>query len=419
MTGRTLQPTYDMDRSWLSASLILSTLACVGGGDPSLYVAQTVVESPAGPDSGEPFLATDGERVYLSWLEAADDDHHELKMARLESDGWGAPTMIARSDRFFVNWADFPSLTPGPDGTLWAHWLQRGAAGGYDYAVRIAHSRDGGKAWSDPVTLHEDDSPTEHGFVSTFVQDDGVGFVWLDGRRYAAGPDGEPASQEMTLRYRFVGVDGSMRAETLLDGRVCDCCQTSSAVTSEGPVAVYRDRSPHEIRDIYITRLRDGAWTEGSPVHEDGWEIGGCPVNGPAVAARGTEVAVAWFTGAGNVARVKVAFSQDAGATFGEPIVVDDGNPEGRVDLLLGEDGSAYVSWLERTGGEAAEVRLRSVRPDGGASASAPLVRSSAGRPSGFPRMVARGEGDVILAWTDLEGAAPQVRVARLELENE
>jgi hypothetical protein len=82
-------------------------------------------------------------------------------------------------------------------------------------------------------------------------------------------------------------------------------------------VAVYRDRSEGEIRDIRIGAYVDGAWTEGAIVHEDGWETAACPVNGPAVAARGEDVAVAWFTAAGDVPRVKVAFSDDAAESFG------------------------------------------------------------------------------------------------------
>ncbi|NNL30130.1 MAG: exo-alpha-sialidase, partial [Gemmatimonadetes bacterium] len=304
----------------------------------------------------------------------------------------------------------------GSDGTLWAHYLERGGKGTYDYAVRVVRSDDGGVSWSEPVTPHDDRSPTEHGFVSTIPTTDGMGFVWLDGRRYVDA-EGKQATREMTLRFRRLGADGTLGEETLLDGRVCDCCQTSSAMTDAGPVTVYRDRSPDEIRDIYITRSVDGEWSEGAPVHEDGWEIAGCPVNGPAVVASGMDVAVAWFTGAGDIPKVKVAFSHDAGNTFGDPVVIDDGNPAGRVDLLFAEEGAVLVTWLERTGGDAAEVRVRRVAPSGAASASVSLVGSSGARASGFPRVVSAQEGAVMLAWTDLEGGVPQVRVARLVVE--
>jgi hypothetical protein len=396
------------------ASLAAGCARSDSGGD--LVVAAEEIPSPAGPFSGEPFVASEGGIVFMSWLEQSGEGH-DLRFARFDGTGWTSPHTIAHSEDFFVNWADFPSVRPGPGGTLWAHWLERGAAGGYDYGVRIVRSDDGGETWSEAWTPHDDDSPTEHGFVSAFRDGDGLGFVWLDGRKNdpevlaASGGHGE-----MTLRHRVVAADGTPDEEILLDGRVCDCCQTASTMTDDGPIVVYRNRTDDEIRDIYVTRRVDGVWTEGAPVHDDGWEIGGCPVNGPAIDASGSHVAVAWFTGAGNEGRVKLSFSHDAGATFGAPIVVDDGMPGGRVDVRMLDDGAALVTWLEHTSGDAAEVRLRIVGPDGDASESHALTRTTSGRPSGFPRVAPMDEGTFLLAWTDATSEEPRVRVQQVEM---
>jgi len=372
--------------------------------------------SPAGAASGEPFVSTDGSRVYLSWLEAQDAGAHDLRFAVLDGNEWGPPKLVERSARFFVNWADFPSLTPTADGTLWAHWLERGATGGYDYAVRVVRSTDGGGSWSEPWTPHEDGTPTEHGFVAVLPMGDGIGLSWLDGRRYVDGPDGAPATREMTLRFRTVSSDGVPGPKALLDARVCDCCQTDAAMTDDGPLVVYRDRTESEIRDVYVTRNVDGEWTEGVAVHDDGWEIGGCPVNGPQLSADRREVAVAWFTGANGVARVKLAFSRDAGASFGGPVVVDDGTPIGRVDVLHLAPGRVLVSWLEQTGDETAAVRVREVRADGAAGPSRTVAETAAARASGFPRMTRTSAGDVVLAWTAVSDMDEQVRVARVRV---
>jgi hypothetical protein len=377
---------------------------------PALSVRE--IESPAGPDSGEPFLSASAGAVYLSWLERSPEGGHQLLFARFADGAWGEPRPVVRSDRFFVNWADFPSLSPGPDGALWAHWLERGTEAGYDYGVRVSRSVDGGTTWSAPWTPHEDGTPTEHGFVSSVAIGGQLGFLWLDGRRFVAGAGGEPATEEMALYFRAMGTEGPAGPEVRVDARVCDCCQTDAAMTSGGPVVVYRDRSPEEIRDVYILRWLDGAWSEGQVVHADGWETGACPVNGPAVAARGDDVAVAWFTAAGNEPRVKVAFSGDGGGRFGEPTVVDAGNPAGRVDLLMLEDGAVLVSWLERTGGDWADVQLRHVAPDGRSGEPLSVSASSSERASGFPRIVAAPGDEVLVAWTDVAGAAPRVRTA-------
>jgi hypothetical protein len=396
--------------------VLLTAAACAPNTPEEPFVSTTEISPPVREGSAEPFLSQHDGVVYLSWLEPGDGDRHRLRMAQLNADGWSEARTVRESDRFFVNWADFPSVTATADGTLWAHWLERGRMGGYDYGVRVVRSTDGGAAWSEPWTPHDDDSPTEHGFVSMVPLGPAeVGMMWLDGRKYLDGAHGE-ATEEMTLRYRTAGGEDGPGPETLVDGRVCDCCQTDMAMSAAGPVAVYRDRTDAEIRDIYVTRRVDGAWTEGAAVHDDGWEIAGCPVNGPAVAARDHDVAVAWFTGAGNSPRVKVAFSRDGGATFAEPLVVDDGNPVGRVDILFLDEGEALVSWLEQTGAEAAAIRVRKVGVDGPVSASGTVLESSSARASGFPRLApAPGEG-VVLAWTDVSEEASRVRVMRLNL---
>ena len=135
-------------------------------------------------------------------------------------------------------------------------------------------------------------------------------------------------------------------------------------------------------------------------VHDDGWEIKGCPVNGPVVATAEAGVAVAWFTAAQDIPRVKVAFSSDEGNTFGPPTTVDDGRPVGRVDLVMLPDGSALISWVEKTA-DGAGIRVRRVQPDGTRAPSTTVTPTSPRRASGFPHLARRGS-DRYVAWTDV-----------------
>ena len=372
--------------------------------------------SPAGPGSGEPNLAVapDGS-VLLSWIEPAGEGRHMLRYASLDGRGsWSSPQTIAEGGGWFVNWADFPALAALPDGTLFAHWLAKTGASTYAYAVQVARSRDGGRTWSSAVVPHRDGTPTEHGFVSmTPWSDQAMGIVWLDGRKteHVAHED---AGGEMTLVHTTLESDGRLGAETSLDGRVCDCCQTDVARAGEATVVVYRDRSDTEVRDISIVRFTNGRWSAPRPVADDGWQINGCPVNGPAVAADGAKVAVAWFTAAGDKPKVKVAFSTDSGASFGSPIVVDEGRPLGRVDVALLDDDATLVSWLEQGEKGAATLRIRRIARDGSRGAGATVAESTGARSSGFPRM-ARSGARVILAWRDASDP-PRIRTGILDL---
>ena len=371
--------------------------------------------SPAGVDSREPELSTTADgRMILSWVQKVGHKRYALLFATRDADNWSKAHTVAEGENWFVNWADFPSVIALADGSLAAHWLVKSGSGTYAYDVNIARSKDGGNTWGKPIVPHTDKTQTEHGFVSLMPLADGrVGAVWLDGRNLKDVKDHDeehtPLPVSMTLRYAAIDADGRLSDEAQLDERVCECCQTSAALTSEGAIAVYRDRSEKEVRDIYFVSRQQGNWSGPRPMNADNWEISGCPVNGPSVAADGRLVAVAWYTAANNSPRVKVAFSNDAGATFAGPIEVDDGATLGRVDVLLLPDGSALVCWLSGTA-EGGEIKVRRVSPDGALGAPAVIARTDISRSSGFPRMARLGE-EVHFAWTEF-GKPSHVRTA-------
>ena len=377
----------------------------------------THVVSPAGGSAGEPnLLSTPDGAVYLSWIELQPDSSHALKLAQLQNGQLSESRTIASGRDWFVNWADFPMLARVDQSTLAAHWLQRSGPGKYSYDVMMTISTDGGVTWSTPVKPHRDGTESEHGFVSLFALGDRFGAVWLDGRKHALKKS-ESDDAEMTVRFTTLARDGTLGEDIEVDGRACDCCQTSVANTSDGAVLVYRDRSPDEIRDIYVSRFVNGTWTQGAPVHADNWRVNYCPVNGPSIAARDRNLAVAWFTAPDSIPLVNVAFSNDAGAGFGSPIRVDDGNPAGRVDVQLLDNGDALVSWLERVEGQA-ELRVRRVSPSGTRSVAATVAQGSSERSSGFPH-IAISDGNVVFAWTEPgePGKPAKLRIATAPLQ--
>src|SRR5688572_2126763 len=374
------------------------------------------IDSPAAANgSAQPQLSVLGDKLLLSWIEIINADA-TLKVAERTPTGWSEARKVAAGRDWFVNWADVPSVVRLADGSLAAHWLKVSAASPYAYDVRLAFSRDEGRSWTQATSPHHDGTHTEHGFASLFqAPGAGLGLVWLDGREMkAAKPDEEPAGA-MGLRAAVFDTEGTQVSETVIDDRVCECCPTAAAVTSEGPIVAYRDRSQDEIRDIYVSRLAGGRWSEPAPVHRDNWQINACPVNGPALSASGREVALAWFTVADDQGRVFVAFSSDAGRTFAAPVRVDEVSALGRVDVELLPDGAAVVSWIEIGADKRSEFRIRRVDRSGQRSESMSVAGVSANRSSGYPRMARRGD-ELVFAWTDPEAAGSRVRTATARL---
>jgi hypothetical protein len=294
-------------------------------------------------------------------------------------------------------------------GNMIAHFLAKSSEGTYSYDVNVVYKPAGGK-WSEPVIPHDDGTPTEHGFATLLPKNDGTFLLaWLDGRNTGGGDhDAHDAHAEhggggaMTVRSGIIDMSGNITDGTELDSRVCDCCQTGGAMTPQGPILVFRDRSETEIRDMSFVRQIDTTWTASKAVSSDEWKIAGCPVNGPRIASFGEGIATAWFSAAAGVAKVKVAFMNELGDAFQEPIIVDDSISVGRVDIVMVDNASAYVSWLDIEG-ESSIIKVRKVAKDGTMGEPVVVAKTSSSRGSGFPQMELV-DGTLYFAWTNVEG---------------
>jgi hypothetical protein len=406
------------------AGLIALVSVAVSGQDGSKSTWSVAIDearSPAGPNSAQPQLSSSVRGTLLSWIER-EGQKATLRFAERTTTGWSAARDVASGTDWFVNWADVPSVIRLANGELVAHWLQKSGSDTYAYDVRLSFSKDDGKTWAPSFTPHSDGTKTEHGFASLFqLPGAGLGLAWLDGRAMKSGAGHGShggGGGAMSVRFATFGRDWKQTAEMPVDLRVCECCPTTAAVTSEGPIVAYRNRGEDEVRDIFVSRLENGKWSEPKAVHADGWKIQACPVNGPMLSARGRDVVMAWFTGQADQPRTFVAFSRDAGRTFGSPIRLDDAGAVGRVDIELMPDGAAMASWIE-SADQRARFRVRRIEPSGAKSAAITVTGLAGGRSSGYPRIAATAS-EIVFAWTDTSGTTPRVQtaVARLALRS-
>ncbi len=393
----------------IGVGLLIGYAAAPAGADRDWPLRIEPLASPAGDASSAPQLTTTRSRTIVSWLERA-APQTLFRYSERTASGWSAPKTIASGNEIVVNAADVPSVRVLDDGSLAAAWMLANSPDPEAYDLRLAFSGNGGTTWSKPITPHHDHTETQHGFASLFqAPGAGLGLVWLDGR--ATNPKLAHPTDNMSLRGAVFSRAGQQLRETAIDARVCDCCPTSAAITSEGPIVAYRNRSDKEVRDIYVSRFAAGRWTTPVAVHNDGWRIEACPVNGPSVSASGRQVAVAWFVAPDNQGKAYVAFSQDAGRTFGEPVRVDDEAAIGHVDVELLRDGAAAVSWVEFAN-ERAQFKVRRVEPAGTRSAAVTIAGAGEARVAGHPRLALAGD-ELVVAWTETTSGASHVRTAR------
>ncbi|HEV2986919.1 MAG TPA: hypothetical protein VG759_00650 [Candidatus Angelobacter sp.] len=334
-------------------------------------------------------------QAMLSWIEPANNTL-ALRFSFRDANGWSVPQTIVERPNF-ARYPESPSwVLMLPNGALISTWSEELPSeqkwpGSYLYA---AVSADKGKSWSRPVVVHSDRSNSEHSFASLAALDENhADIVWLDAR------DNE-SKHKYRLMSAVISSAGSVANEETIDDDVCTCCPTALAQTGAGLLAAYRDHTPEQLRDIYSIRRESGRWQTSKPIHQDGWRINACPVNGPALASRGNNVAVAWFTGAQDKPIVRVAFSNDGGATFQGPAIVDSADqkhsPMGRVSIALLASGDALVAWTLHRGDHSELVATRVNRNSG---VTDPTVIATSGEEGlGYPHMQPWASG-ALLAW--------------------
>ena len=385
-----------------AAGVVLAALVGLAGGCEREPQFESLA-FPGAPGSGQPRLTSDLDGTpLLSWIEP-DGDFDRLLVSRIGVGGAAPPSEVVRSERMFVNWADYPSVTP-ITATLWfAHWLrlQPDSRGAYDVATAI--SQDGGASWTGAEQMNEDETAAEHGFVSVFDWSDEIAAFWLDGRELANWSFDEPdALLGTSLRLARYADDGSVLRREIADALVCDCCQPDTAMTAAGPIVIYRDRTENEIRDVLVRRFTGDGWSEPVGVGAEGWFIEGCPVNGPVVAARGQDVVAAWFTAANGHSRVRFARSGDAGASFSGALDIETRGALGQPGIVLDDDRRALVSWWRRGTDGGIDLMARRVEPDGTLGTPLTVAHETVGQPVAVPQLVAFDEA-YLLAWSSFD----------------
>ena len=365
--------------------------------------------------NAQPSLVSNNGSLSLTWISSDEDMNAELNFRQYKDEEWTSPQKIAVGSDWFVNWADFPTHAISGDQVL-TSYLKKSASGIYTYDVFLSLQKLSGEKAKEDFILNTDGFKAEHGFVSIVAKDDeGFLITWLDGRN-TVEKDDEGNHKPMTIRFAEITNTGDIINEVELDASVCDCCQTSITNTDKGPLVVYRDRTKEEVRDIYVTRNIDDKWETPASVHNDGWVIYGCPVNGPKVVSSANNVAVSWFTVYEGKPRVNISFSKSYGSSFDAPIQINDHNAIGRVDVVYLNDKEVLVSYMEGDDFDT-YLRLKKVSMDGKVSEPITISKIDSGRNTGVPQLEILND-EVFIVWTVFEDENNQLKTVKLSSKN-
>ena len=336
-------------------------------------------------ENGRLWLAAiSGQHIYVSYS----DDHGITRSAPVKvnaepenilGDGENRPKIIVREGVIYI------SYTQGLAKPMTGH-------------IRFSRSLDGGKTFSQPVTVNDNLEIISHRFDVMGVNNRGQIFIaWLDKRDLSAAAKKGEKYAGLGLYYAVSDDEGkSFHPNIKAADHACECCRVAMAMDTDGyPVAVWRHVYDTNIRDHALVRL-DGKMVPVRLSHES-WNVAGCPHHGPSlsIAADGVYHAT-WFSNAPERQGLFYAYSADRGRTFSAPL--NFGNPEAQPahPYVLSLGSRVYLVWKEFDGENTGIFGMRS--GDGGKSWSVPEKLADTSDMSDWPLLIGTNN-QAYLSW--------------------
>lgn len=295
------------DDIFLSRRRAISTMAAAGLATAIPFLP-AFAHAPAGHHASARDLGTG----------AAFDPQGRLWVAIKESSPEGQYVTIRNSDDMGKTWTPArrvmkkpepvtasgearPHIAFGPEGEMYISFTST-IARPHIGDIRFLRSLDGGKTFSEPVTVQTNTDAVTHSFESMVVDKTGrIYIVWVDGRDAGfAKAQGKPYAGSAVYFAVSDNRGTSFSRDVKVADHSCECCRIGLALHPEnGPIALWRHVFEPNIRDHALARLTpDGRAEPLQRATFDDWRIDACPHHGPSLAfsADGRRHQV-WFDG--------------------------------------------------------------------------------------------------------------------------
>jgi len=309
--------------------LLLGLTNCVSPNIP-LEKNTSYLPFEASSSLKTPRLSSTQNSLVLSWVDTS-ASITQLRFSVYRDKQWSQAFTAAKGQNWFVNYADYAAVTAIDEQHFIASWLEQSSKTGTQYQFKIKQSFDAGKTWlatTSPLVVKDG----EHGFISVLKKDNDAFFTWIS----QVGSDYQILSSALNA-------DNQWSANHVVDDSSCSCCHTDMAAQGSRVLSVYRNRTKDEIRDIALNSYQNQQWSIAAVIHNDGWKINGCPVNGPSISANEDSTIIVWHTFAKNIPQVKL-LTQHKGRQ--SRVILLDEQGIGYTDSAIVDDEMALISWL-------------------------------------------------------------------------
>jgi len=338
-------------------------------------------------------------KLWVAWYKTG---HIYVSQSDNKGKTFTPPVTVNRiPENVYARGENRPKIAFGIKGEVYLSWTQKLKQKRFSGHIRFSRSIDGGKYFSDPITVNDHLEVTSHRFDALAVNNKGdIYLAWLDKRDLLAAQKVGVKYNGAALYYAL-STDGgkTFRKNKKIADNTCQCCRVAMAIDERQlPVIVWRHIFAGNIRDHGIVNFSK-ADQANKPLRlsYDNWKIKGCPHHGPAISVSNDGLYhTTWFNNAPESHGLFYANSKNRAARFSKALNFGDYKKSASHPHVLSIDERVYIVWKEFDGKYSSLNLMMS--SDAGESWSEPKQVMKTAAVSDHPFLI-NDEENIYISW--------------------
>ena len=338
-------------------------------------------------------------KLWVTWYKTG---HVYVSQSDNKGKTFTPPVIVNRTPEIiYAKGENRPKIAFGNKNEIYISWTQKLTEKRFSGHIRFSRSVDGGKLFSNPITVNDHREVTSHRFDAMAVNKKGhIYIAWLDKRDLLEAKKADKKYNGAALYYALSTDAGkTFNPNKKIADNSCECCRVVMAMDNrELPAIAWRHIYGDNIRDHGIVNFnKENQANKPKRLSHDHWKIDGCPHHGPAISIADDGIYHnTWFNNAEKRHGLFYARSKNNGNSYSEPM--NFGNYDkaaGHADVLsFGQ--KVYIVWKEFDGKNSTVYLKRSTDEGGSWSKPEMLVKSLLSSDNPF---LIREDKNIYLSW--------------------